>query len=565
MAIEWNDNIKSLWLRVEKLFSRQELLTRWQDIADNFYPERGDFTYTKNAGQDFVDHLSSSYPLVIRRDLGDSIGGMLRPRGQQWFVTKTNRDDSELDGSARRFLESATKAQYRAMYDKNAQFTKATKQGDHDYAAFGQCVISAEVNLKDVSLLYRNWHLKDVVWCEDEYGVICLIARKWKTCARDASKHFKGNIHQEIKQIAADKSSTRAYEPGLEFYHIMIMADEYGYAPTQDSSGTVRPWMSLWIDPKNKFVMEEEPRLTSYYIIPRWQTVSGSQYAHSPAVVAGLPDARLIQAMTYTLLRAGEKAVDPPMAAIQEVVQSDMPLYPGGITWLDSDYEGKIQDALMPIANDYRALPTALGMHQEQMKMIETAFYINRLSMPPVTHEMTAEEARYRVQQYIRQALPLFEPIEQEYNAPLCENTFKLLLGVNAFGPRSNIPDSLSGAEIEFKFESPLIEARDQELARTFVDSKALIAQAAEIYPAAAKMLNTETALRDALRGSGAPATWVKDEGEMEAYNKEAEQTQQAMQAAQVLGTAGQAAQAVGSGGRELSALTQDAKNADTQ
>lgn len=556
---EFNERHKALVARVEKLFNRQELISLWQQIADNFYPERGNFTYSKTQGTDFVEHLSSSYPLIVRRDLGDSIGGMLRPRGQQWFVTKTNKDESKLDGEARRFLENATQAQYKAMYDRTARFTKATKQGDHDYATFGQAVLSAEVNLKDTSLLYRTWHLRDVVWWEDAYGDICGVARKWKASPADAVRYFKGNVHAEVSKRLTDNNGAGAYDDACEFLHIVIRGDEYEYKPQVDSQGFLREYVSIWIDTKNKFVMEEGPRITSYYIIPRWQTVSGSPYATSPAVVAGLPDARLIQAMTYTLLRAGEKAVDPPMVAVQEVVQSDIPMFPGGVTWVDSDYQGDLDNALRPLIGDYRALPTALSMHDAQMRMIETAFYINRLSMPPVTHEMTAEEARYRVQQYIRQALPLFEPIEHEYNAPICENTFQLLLSMNAFGPRNSIPESLQGSEIEFKFESPLIEARDQELARTFANGKALIAEAAEIYPAAAKMLNTETALRDALRGSGAPETWVKDEAEMKQYNQEAEEEQKQLRAAQTLGVAGAAAQQVGAGGREMNALQQEA------
>jgi hypothetical protein len=558
--MEMNERHKALQARVEKLFSRGELTGLWQQIADNFYPERGDFVVNTKANQtDYVDHLSTSYPLIVRRDLGDSIGGMLRPRGQQWFETKTNKDDSQLDSAGRIFLEAATKAQYRAMYDRIASFTKATKQGDHDYAAFGQAVLSLELNLAESSLLYRNWHLRDVVWWENAIGQICGVARKWKTCPADAVRYFRGNVHAEVSKKMTDNQGKGAYETSLEFIHIVIRGDEYEYTPQVDGQGFLRPYMSIWIDPKNKFVMEESPKLTSYYIIPRWQTVSGSQYATSPAVVAGLPDARLIQAMTYTLLRAGEKAVDPPMMAVQEAVQSDIPMYPGGVTWVDSDYEGKLSEAMQPIINDYRALPTALGMHQEQMRMIETAFYINRLSMPPVTHEMTAEEARYRVQQYIRQALPLFEPIEHEYNAPICENTFQLLLSVNAFGPKNSIPESLAGQDIEFKFESPLIEARDQELARTFVDSKALIAEAADIYPAAAKMMNAETALRDALRGRGAPATWIKGAEEMVEANKAAEEEQTQLRAAQVIAAGGQAAQAAGAGGRELGALEQEA------
>lgn len=557
--MEFNERHKNLIARVEKLFNRQELIGMWQQIADNFYPERGDFTYSKSQGSDYVEHLSSSYPLIVRRDLGDSIGGMLRPRGQQWFKITTNKRDADLDSASRIFLEKSTEAQFKAMYDRIAKFTKATKQGDHDYAAFGQAILSAELNLKDTSLLYRDWHIRDVVWWEDALGQICGVARKWKCCPADAMRYFRGNVHDEVMKKMNDDGGKGAYDCCCDFLHVVIRGDEYEYKPQVDSQGFLREYVSIWIDVKNKFIMEEGPRLTSYYIIPRWQTVSGSQYATSPAVVAGLPDARLIQAMTYTLLRAGEKAVDPPMVAVEEAVQSDIPLFPGGITWVDSDYQGKISEAVQILENDYRALPTALTMHDTQMRMIETAFYLNRLTMPPVTHEMTAEEARYRVQQYIRQALPLFEPIEQEYNAPICENTFNLLMSVNAFGPRTEMPEMLSNAGIQFKFESPLIEARDQELARTFVDSKAIIAEAADIYPAAAKMLNTETALRDALRGRGAPATWIKDATEMEPLNKEADAQQAALQQANMAAVGGAAAQQVGAGGRELNALGKEA------
>lgn len=555
---KFNDFHDMLVKRVLGLFNRKELLGRWQDIADNFYPERGAFTSSKSVGTDFVEHLSTSYPIIVRRDLGDSFGGMLRPRGQQWFETKVNREDTTLDSASRIFLEKATKAQYRAMYDRVAQFNKATKQADHDYAAFGQAVISAELNLRDNTLLYRDWHLRDVCWWENAYGEIAGVARKWLTCPADAIKYFKGNVHEEIKKLYNDNNKARAYEQTLEFMHIVMRADEYDFNATVDGAGNVRDFVEFWIDTKNKFVMVQQPRLTSYYIIPRWQTVSGSQYAFSPAVVAGLPDARLLQAMSYTLLRAGEKAVDPPMVAIQEVIQSDLALYPGGVTWADADYQGNVADAFAPVQGDYRALPIALQMHQSQQAMIETAFYINRLSMPPVTHEMTAEEARYRVQQYVRQALPLFEPIEHEYNAPICENTFELLMSVNAFGPRSDIPEALAGSDIEFKFASPLIEARDQELARTFVDSKALIAEAAAIYPGAQYMLNTETALRDALRGRGAPATWVRDEAEMAKYNEVADKKQAAMEQSQLVAMGGAAAQGAAVGGREMAALEQE-------
>ena len=47
-----------------------------------------------------------------------------------------------------------------------------------------------------------------------------------------------------------------------------------------------QPYMSIWYDSTNDFVMEATPIWTGFYVIPRWQTVSGSRYSYSPATVA---------------------------------------------------------------------------------------------------------------------------------------------------------------------------------------------------------------------------------------------------------------------------------------
>jgi hypothetical protein len=66
----------------------------------------------------------------------------------------------------------------------HALFTRATKEGDHDFAAFGQTCISVELNKLANGLLYRCWHLRDLAWMENEEGKIGFVARKWKPTNR---------------------------------------------------------------------------------------------------------------------------------------------------------------------------------------------------------------------------------------------------------------------------------------------------------------------------------------------------------------------------------------------
>ena len=66
--------------RAGKLFSDRKAITSlWQDIAENFYPQRADFTIRRYVGEEFAEHLYSSYPILVHRDLSNSFAAMLRP------------------------------------------------------------------------------------------------------------------------------------------------------------------------------------------------------------------------------------------------------------------------------------------------------------------------------------------------------------------------------------------------------------------------------------------------------------------------------------------------------
>src|SRR5438128_2664048 len=80
----------------------------------------------------------------------------------------TDHDDNEV----KRWLQWACDTKRRAMYDRKTMFTRATKEGDNDFACFGQTVISIRLNKLNNALLYRCHHLRDCAWMEDEEGKI---------------------------------------------------------------------------------------------------------------------------------------------------------------------------------------------------------------------------------------------------------------------------------------------------------------------------------------------------------------------------------------------------------
>jgi hypothetical protein len=124
--------------------------------------------------------------------------------------------------------------------------------------------------------------------------------------------------------------------------------------------------------------------------------------------------------------------------------------------------------------------------------------------------------------------MPLFEPMETEYNGPVCENTFDMLLRLGAFGSIYDMPKELHGADIEFVFESPLHDAIERAKSQQFLEAKSLVAEAAGMDPTAVYVLDVKAAINDVLKGVGVPARWQRSEAEAQALADEAEAQQRA-------------------------------------
>jgi len=499
---------------------RSSLLSFWQEVAENFYPERADFTMVRNIGQDFASNLMTSYPILARRDLGNAISAILRPSGKKWLHIRTTENWDRMGVEARAWLEWAEGRMVRAMNHRTSQWVRATKEGDMDFASFGQTVIQTTMNPTATGLLYRCWHLRDVAWQENASGIADSVYRRWKPTARQLVSLFgKDRVHKSTYDYLEKAPLTE-----VEVWHVVIPTADCPYGKPVNT-----PFKSVYFEVKTKHIIEEVGIYEQEYTIPRWQTVSGSQYAYSPSTVAALPDARLIQAMTAVLLEAGEKAVTPPMIATQEAIRSDINVYAGGITFVDQDYDERLGEVLRPLTQDKNGIPVGFNLQADTRAMIAEAFYLNKLTLPAQGQDMTAYEVGQRIQEYIRQAMPLFEPMESEYNAPLCDITFSKLMRAGAFGSPLDMPKELRNQNIEFTFESPLHDASEREKGQRYIEASQMLAAAQGVDQTSVHTVDAVKALRETLLAIGTPASWIRSEADVaDRVAKDQEQLQMA-------------------------------------
>lgn len=537
---------KELIRQGTSLFSKKGPVdSLWQEIALNFYPERADFTDRRHEGEEYADHLFASYPTAARRELGNMFSASLRPESHPWFSIHVDDDELDKGHAERSFMEFLTTIQRRAMYDRPAMFVKATKESDHDYAAFGNCVLHVGPNSNLNGLLYRNYHLRDCAWSENAQGEVDVMHRIWEPTARQLVELFpRAELHRDIVQCAKKDP-----EKTVKCRHVVVPSRIY---PHKMKNGKESEYTSLYMDIEHDKVIEEVGLPYFPYRVPRWQTVSGSQYGRSMATSVALPDGRTMQVVVRTLREAGEKYVDPPLIAVAEAIRGDIPTYAGGITIADMEYDEKLGEVLRPISQNSGGMPIGFEIAEALKQDIAGAFFLDKLSLPEVAVEMTAFEVRRRLEEQIRASSPIYEPIRKEYSAAISELTFDVLDHHGAF-PWEHMPESLQGRDIDFKFRSPLSDMEDQAEAAIFQEGmQKVLIPAMELDPSLRHIVKLDESTRDSLKAIGFQSKWFADEEEVEqkrAQDAQQMQEQQALEQAAQLGAVaeqgGKAAQAI--------------------
>ncbi|SCW39127.1 Bacteriophage head to tail connecting protein [Rhizobium mongolense subsp. loessense] len=528
-----------------------------QEIAEFFYPERASFTKEITLGEEFASHLTDFYPVLVRRELGDQISSMVRPSDSQWFKAKASNERISRASDAASFLEFMTDVNRSILYSRDSGYRRAAKDCEQDWAAFGMGWTQVAYTKKRDNLLFKTHHPKNMAGCEGPDGQVNHVHRKCDMKA-NAMAHLFGEskLPQPVKNALKEKN----LKDSFKVRHIFIPLDIY--EPYRKFPKGAK-WADIYVT-EDGTILQEIPAFTFDYIVPRWQTLDGHMYAVSPATIIALPQARMIQRMMMTIIEAGEKQVDPPMIATQDAVVSPIDLSSNGITYIDSEYDERLGAALRAVELGKN---TGLGVDlvNDARARLADAFYINKLApMASIQgQDVTAYQASQIVQEYIRHALPLFEPIEDEWTGRTLDLVTEKVMRAGGYGPvdRNGIPvdmpDILLGQNITYEFNNSLKEARDRQVIGAFQESAQLLQAAMALDPTLRTDVDTRTAFRDAF-GSvpNGRSDWLIDAQQAEASRRQMQQAMAEQQQMQQLSQGAEVAGQVGNAAQQLQAAT---------
>lgn len=508
-----------------------------QEICEIYHPMRADFTCDLSPGSDFQTNLMDSSTVQARETLGNMPHAMLRQGN--WYSVSTGDEELDEDPSNARWALDASQTMRKFIYAPRANFISATTEADHDWVTIGNPVLSVEENVARDGLVYKAHHPKSCAWMMDGDGQIDHVQRDIMMTARNICRRWKGAVHPDIQ-----KCNEKEPDKAFKLRHILMPLDDlYGDDRKKRRQLKGQPHLSVYVDVTHENMLGESGLPVFNYVVPRWRKLSNIPVGFSPATINSLADGRMLQDLARILLEQGEKAVDPPTIGKGDIFRDAINLYAGGHTHVDLDADEHIQDVFQVLENKGQ-LGFGLDMKQDVRFLIAESFLLNKLSLPNL-HEMTAFETNARLDEYRRAALPFFGPYESEFNLPLLDVTFEMLIARNAIPAP---PEALDNSEVTFKFDGPLNTLEGRQTIAAYQESVQIIAAGAQFDQTLPQGFDLKRAAKDAVRGTKAKPEWIVDDEVQDQIDADNEQAAELAQAAEIANAAAMTAKNAGEG-----------------
>jgi hypothetical protein len=498
---------------------RSQFEQHWDDLTRVLLPRRQGFMETLQAGDQRVDNIYDGTPMQGARSLANTVGAMIRPEGQDLTVIRTEDDQLSQIGEVQDWLGRATENLNEAIRDPRARFRQATGEVDLDLVVLGTGILYLGLGTDQDHLLFQSVHLKDGYPLFSDEGLPVGLYRTKKMYLWQAEMMFGlENLSRESKERILNKKQDEKIE-------LLYSVQKRKKAKADPIFAKDMPYEELWMEVPAKHVIREKGFHEFPFVIPRWDTSSGEDYGRSPGMIA-LPDANTLQAMGETILVAGQRVADPPLMAPNDGAFSEVNTFPGGMSYYDVETASQVGgNPFFPLISGAN-LPVTRDMQTDIRNQVAAAFFKNILNLPQSGPQMTATEVIQRKDEFIREVGPVFGRFETDYNHPIAERAFKIMLRNNNFG---EIPEMLQGQNVKFEFDLPVNKIKKQVEAASATQWAMEIMQMAQVAPEARHMVNVDALARFKADAMALPYDIVNTREEVQA-KLQAEQEKMAQQ-----------------------------------
>jgi hypothetical protein len=490
----------------------------WREIAERVLPRNNWFQATdKVEGEKRTEKVFDATAGLALDRFAAAMESMLTPRTQKWHKLKARNPELKDNDEVQEYLDEVTNILFQVRYSPKANFASQAHENYISLGAFGSGAILVD-DIVGYGIRYKSIHLSEIYFCENHAGVIDKVHRKFEMTARQAVQKFGIDKVPEKIKTALEKTP----EQKFEFIHCV--------KPNEDiKSGRMNyegmPFASYYLSIDGNQIVSRGGYKTFPYAISRYVTGPKEIYGRSPAMTV-LPDIKMINEMSKTVIRAAHKIVDPPLLLQEDGVLQAFNTRPGALNYGGVDDQGR--QTVVPLATGAR-VDIGMEMMEQRRKVINDAFLITLFQILVDAPNMTATEAMLRAQEKGALLAPTMGRQQSEMLGPMIERELDILARAGVLPP---MPEALAEyeGEIEIEYVSPLNRAQRAEEGVAIMRTLEAVAPLAQIDPGVMDIFKPDEIARELAEINGVPAKILRSKEEVAMIKEEQAQAAEAQQ-----------------------------------
>jgi len=511
--------------RADDIIRRQEKMatdravfdSHWREIAERILPRADYFRVNRQPGDKHTEKIFDSTANLALERFAAAMESMLTPRTQRWHKLRTGVEELDENQEVKEYLDQVTSILFQVRYSPKANFASQANEAYMSLGAFGTGAVFTD-DLIGRGIRYRSIALSELYVAENYQGMVDTVHRRFSMTARQAVQKFGADkVGDKIKN-AYEKTP----EQPFEFIHAVGPRQDIDYG-RKDYRGM--PFYSCYIAIEGRALVSEGGYHSMPYAVGRYVTSPKEVYGRSPAMTV-LPDIKMINEMSKTVIRAAHKLVDPPLLLQEDGALQAFDLRPGALNYGGVNDQGQ---QLVHALQTGARVDIGLDMMEQRRKTINDAFLVTLFQILVDAPQMTATEAMLRAQEKGSLLAPTMGRQQSEFLGPLIERELDIL---GRAGALPEMPDVLkqAGGMVEIEYVSPLNRAQRADEGVAIMNTLQAIAPLAQIDPKVMMIFDPEQVARELADINGVPAKVLRSPEDIKAMDDQAAQAAQAQQ-----------------------------------
>lgn len=491
---------------------------RGQDVVDYLAPSRTDIISRRQPGAQKTEKIFDTTPTDALNKCAAGFMGYHTSQAAPWFGLATLDRDLMDFQEVKFYLQETVRVMQLVFHQAN--FYTQMHEFYIDLAGFNTAnmfIGQDPVNY----LFFKTCPFGQYRIAENYKGLVDVVYRAYPETARNMETEFgKGSLPDGVKKALADDN----YEEKFQILHAVWPRSDvdiggvpeifpYQYAYFGSPAGMVTAG--------GDHVIEKGGFFEFPYAVARWSKDSGEKYGRGPGI-DNMPDIKTLQKQEKSILKAGQKAVDPPLD-IPPGYRTAIRTGPAGLNFRAQGTEG-----IKPLYEFGSNIPIGADLAEQRRERIKKAFYndVFMLLQNIQKGQMTIPELMERIQEKLIILGPVIGRLHHEATGPIIERSYGILS--RQFPPiLPALPEVLEDQDIEIEYISPLAKAQRASEIRTSMDALNMVFAVSEKIPDIVDNINGDEVAKEVWELSGINQKLLNDPRTVLAIREQRAQLQQ--------------------------------------